>query len=385
MSRTEDVVLSKLDRLTAMAERMLPQMRIRTGEKAGLFCHRLVRTPAGTLEQIGESPRYTAIALIGVAEYLGADALKEEPWRSAVERLNDSIESLSLGDLGLMLWLDEHVKRWTDRVYSRLTREWPGSHKYADTMERAWILKGLSANTRQPWSGAGAFAAKVLDSVLSAFDFKSGLFVVNPDAPQRGDRSFQRILGSFASQVYPLVALPAYCERMRNGNRSEILDVVAAAAGTMCDLQGDHGEWWWIFDVRSRSVFMDYPVYSVHQDAMGPMALLAAGRALNTTKYLPCIQRGLDYLFASSNVANEPFLDEELGMVWRAIIKDTPGEDVADLPYGLGSEEMLWVRTAGALPWGRRGRRLTSVHFRMLKEARPYCPGWIYYAAALAR
>jgi hypothetical protein len=252
-------------------------------------------------------------------------------------------------------------------------------------MQRSWVLKGLSANTRLPWSKKQPFAIEVLAAILSAFDSESGLFVLNADAPRRGNQSYQRILGSFASQVYPLVALSAYCERTTNGDRSQVLDVIASAAETMCELQGERGQWWWIFDARTRSVFMDYPVYSVHQDGMGPMALLSAGRALKTTQFLPFIQDGIDYLADKSELTQERFIDDRLGMIWRAIIKDTPGEDVADLPYGLGSDEMQWVRTAGALPWGRQGRRITSVRFRMLREARPYCCGWIFSAMASAR
>ena len=42
----------------------------------------------------------------------------------------------------------------------------------------------------------------------------------------------------------------------------------------ICELQGPDGQWWWHYDTRTGKVVEGYPVYSVHQDSMAPMALL---------------------------------------------------------------------------------------------------------------
>ena len=50
-------------------------------------------------------------------------------------------------------------------------------------------------------------------------------------------------------------------------------------ADALCRLQGPAGQWWWIYDVERGTPAIRYPVYSIHQDAMGPMALLAVSLA----------------------------------------------------------------------------------------------------------
>jgi hypothetical protein len=132
-------------------------------------------------------------------------------------------------------------------------------------------------------------------------------------------------------------------------------------------------------------VFIDYPVYSVHQDAMGPMALLSASRALETKDYLGSISRGLDYLFEYRDPrTGDGFIDAHQPVIWRAAVKDIPGEDPADTPFGLGKTDVRWMRSAARPAWMRTGRPARANGYRLLREARPYCPGWILFAYSQA-
>ena len=71
--------------------------------------------------------------------------------------------------------------------------------------------------------------------------------------------------------MYPIQAL---ARLHRSADDPEALAVAGTVAGAICSAQGAGGQWWWHYDSRTGAVVEGYPVYSVHQHAMGPMALL---------------------------------------------------------------------------------------------------------------
>ena len=83
-------------------------------------------------------------------------------------------------------------------------------------------------------------------------------------------------MGSFAAQVYPIQAL---ARLHRSADDQEALAVANSVAAAICTAQGEAGQWWWHYDGRTGGVVEGYPVYSVHQHAMGPMALLDLAEA----------------------------------------------------------------------------------------------------------
>ena len=76
----------------------------------------------------------------------------------------------------------------------------------------------------------------------------------------------------FADFVYPIQALSYYHQATRDARAAE---VAISCAERMCQMQGPEGQWWWHFDIRAGRLVEGYPVYSVHQDSMAPMALFA--------------------------------------------------------------------------------------------------------------
>src|SRR5207248_880072 len=81
-------------------------------------------------------------------------------------------------------------------------------------------------------------------------------------------------IGTFADQVYPIYALTRFAQAF---GEAKALACAVDCAEAICRLQGPLGQWWWHYDSRTGRVTSKYPVYSVHQDAMAPLALLPLG------------------------------------------------------------------------------------------------------------
>jgi hypothetical protein len=90
--------------------------------------------------------------------------------------------------------------------------------------------------------------------------------VTGPDLASR----FRRHVSCFADQVYPIQALSrlhASAVTRRARGRETVRGPHRVAAGPA-------GQWWWHYDAAPVAWSRVTPVYSVHQHAMGPMALL---------------------------------------------------------------------------------------------------------------
>ncbi len=83
-------------------------------------------------------------------------------------------------------------------------------------------------------------------------------------------------VGSFADQIYPVQAL---ARLHASADDPAALGAAEKVARLICRAQGRDGQWWWHYDARTGRVVERYPVYSVHQHAMAPMALLDLAEA----------------------------------------------------------------------------------------------------------
>jgi hypothetical protein len=129
------------------------------------------------------------------------------------------------------------------------------------------------------------------------------------------------------------------------------------------------GQWWWHYDARDGSVVERYPVYSVHQHAMGPMALFDLLEAGGSDHRLE-IAAGLGWLDHHPEVLEELVADR-FALVWRKVGRREPGKA---------------ARAVGALTTSLRpGLHLPGLD-RLLPatvvdhECRPYELGWLLYA-----
>ena len=170
-------------------------------------------------------------------------------------------------------------------------------------------------------------------------------------------------VASFADQVYSMQALSRY---HRFFGDPEALAAADSRADRVCGLQGEAGQWWWHYDLRAGTVVEGYPVYSVHQDAMGPMALLdlCDGGGGDRAE----VRRGLDWMRLSPEVGRS-LVDESLYVIWRKVGR-AAGKSQRTIRAGL-SRVYPGLRAA----WLDSVFRPSAIDF----ECRPYHLGWVLY------
>lgn len=350
-----------MDGLRSLARRALARMY---RSDAGLFAFRIRRRKDGQDVLEGVSPRYTAITLIGLAgekresvsRILGGDGT-HDVCRSL---LTEAPRMENMGDVALTLWAARALGE--DRfgpAIERLQalRPWDGEHP---TVEVAWALTAMC------FGGVSDddMARKIAERLKSSFVPASGLF---PHWP-RGARA-SRLRGHvacFADLVYPIQALARY----HAGTGDEQASVMAIrCAKRMCALQGENGQWWWHFDVRTGRVVERYPVYAVHQDAMAPMALFDLQEACGVD-HTEAVGRGLGWLHRAPETGHS-LVDGSADLIWRKVARCEPGK-LSRSVQALASRMHpgLRVPLLGAVM--RPGR--------IDYECRPYHLGWLLYA-----
>jgi hypothetical protein len=332
-----------------------------------LFCAKIIRTERG-LKREGISRRYTLITLMGLHRLeLAGQASPIAIAPSFDVLLRDSAWVNNVGDLGLLLWLCALVA--PERIAEFFSRHDLGSalEKFADarerrTMELSWVLSGLAH---------AAYARLELRDQLKPLASKlytriqenRGSCAVFGHQAETGGIAgrFRGRLGSFADQVYPIYA---FAWAARAFGFDEALKTSVACADAICRVQGPLGQWWWHYDAKSGDAVGKYPVYSVHQHGMAPLALLAiahaAGKDFTREIYL-----GLDWIYGQ-NELRQDLRDAATQVVWRCI---RPAKFRRYLDQALS---MLKVH-----PDGYSSRDLHVLH-----ECWPYELGWLLYAFA---
>jgi len=184
--------------------------------------------------------------------------------------------------------------------------------------------------------------------------------------PARASGRFRAHIGCFADQVYPIQALARLSAATGD---AEPLRMANRCAATICDLQGQAGQWWWHYDSRTGDVVEGYPVYSVHQHAMAPMALFDLADA-GGTDHVADIALGLDWLRTHPEVMDE-LISEKHGVIWRKVGRREPPKAVRSLSA---------VTTALRPGWHLPALDKVFPPDRIDYECRPYELGWLLYA-----
>ena len=274
------------------------------------------------------------------------------------------------GPLGLVTWA--HAE-WAQLPFDELAAACDAPVRDAGflldgltTMELAWLVSGLvHARHRHGDDAARRFLAPARDRLLERLAPTRVFLHASPKAGAL-DRMRRRV-ANFADQIYPVQALAFLAKLEGDG------DALAASercARRLVETQGPLGQWCWHYDALRGFPVQAYPVYSVHQHGMAPMALralhCAGGPDLSAAAEL-----GRRWI--AENELGRPFLDLAAGTIWRSLERTEP----ALLRFGrkLGSALGTAAESRPDAPPGQ---------LRMNLETRPYEWAWCLYAGAIA-
>jgi len=314
----------------------------------------------------GSSLRYAAIAALGVDRLdldRQRDLLAGRTAGDLVDALvTDAMAEADPGAVALAAWAAAEVdRRCAERLFARLSR-WLRSGEPLATVDVAWMATAATAaDSYGPTDGVAKLA---VDRLLEG-QGPEGIFPHR--LPASAQPRWRAHVGCFADQVYPVQALSRRYAATGDGI---LLETAERTAARICSLQGSDGQWWWHYDARTGEVVEGYPVYSVHQHAMAPMALLDLAEA-GGGDHRAELAKGLRWLDSHPEVVEE-LVSERLGVVWRKVGRREPPKAARGI--------------AAVTSWVAPGRRPVPGLDRAFPpcrvdyECRPYELGWLLYA-----
>ena len=335
----------------------LPAMRL--GDGAFCFERRV-----GKAAPVGRSARYTLMVELGLLRAQAAgypvpfdlEELDAVAWREL------EAGELTPGDIGLMLWIDARRgggcgTKLADRLDVALAAN--GGLGARLGMELGWIVTGLAYHVTACGSQTGVrLLSEALDQLL-----------VHNHAPTAlvrhfGDAGWRRRFPNFATQIYSVLALAVVA---RHGLDDRALPAAIATADRLLETQLPDGGWPWLFDAERGTVVERYEIYSVHQDAMAPMALLELWEVCRDPRLTDAVARSLAWIHGGNELGVN-MIDRASELVLRSI-RRKPGHD------------RLWAgaKTAASLagvPTQGVTARLTETN----PTDRPYHFGWVLEA-----
>jgi hypothetical protein len=284
------------------------------------------------------------------------------------DRVFDHCASRYRGGLGLAAWMNA---AWDGEPLGRVlaARGIPcdaaglGARSIT-TMETAWMLCGAAHEyARNRDEAAGRLAAELQAELLSRYHDGNRLFRhAAATAPAR--HRVRKNVANFADQVYSVMAL-SFDRIARGDARSG--EAAAACMDRLTELQGELGQWWWHYDPSAGRVAGHFPVYSVHQHGMAPLALTAVSR-FTGRDLSGAIAKSFGWL--SRNELGAAMIDGATGTIWRDIEprRGAIGKAAHDAGMVLGLRES-----------GPEGIGPLEVNY----ETRPYEWGWCIHFGSL--
>jgi hypothetical protein len=270
------------------------------------------------------STRYTLINLLGLHKVEKYNIPIQINLNNVLaKQISNADKYNSIGDLGLLLWATAVISPesisdiLTNINFNNILEKYKDA-KSKQTMELSWLLTGLllaSTNSEKFKNSIEDLAQKVFLEIRNNY---GGVGIFKHQGNNTIVGKFRDNVASFADQVYPIYAFALYSKYFKS---EDALVISKECALKICEHQGQRGEWMWHYNSNTGKVISKYPVYSVHQDAMAPMALFAIQDVsnLNFEKY---IFKGLDWLVQGNSLSTN-MIDGDLNTIWRAI---SPGK-----------------------------------------------------------
>jgi hypothetical protein len=316
----------------------------------------------GRIVAEGVSHRYTAISVIGLAnedEATVRRVLDGHSLADVCEPLVSRAAALTgVGDVALTCWAAHAAGCDGAAAWQRLAALAP-EKEAIPVVELSWALSATSLER----SGAPVeLRERLALRLMSLYNEKAGTF---PHDAAGGQHSRTHV-ACFADQVYPILALSQYAARTRD---SVAVDVARRTADRICRAQGREGQWWWHYDARVDALVERYPVYSVHQHAMAPMALKALEQ-VSRDDFSEPVERGLRWLEHAPELGGGTLIDDGAGTIWRKVGRREPGKASRYL-------QAAATRLSPGATWPGLDTFLRpgSIDY----ECRPYEFGWLLY------
>jgi hypothetical protein len=332
-----------------------------------------VRESAGNgpdeLTREGRNLRYAAIVALGlstIAEETQRIVLRDRTARDLTEAaVVRAAGSRDPGAIALVAWAAAEVTGSPDeRLLRRLARILESGDPLP-TVDASWMLTAAIASLTVDHTIAyAADIARCTRERLLEAQGPQGIFPHSLPADALG--RLRAHVGCFADQVYPIQALARLAAFTTD---PEALTAANLCAKRICELQGEAGQWWWHYDARDGSVVERYPVYSVHQHAMAPMALLDLADA-GGDDHADSIFLGVDWLRTHPEV-DEDLIADEHGLIWRKAGRREPAK---------AARKISAVTTSLRAGWHLPGLDVVFPPNQVDRECRPYELGWLLYA-----
>jgi hypothetical protein len=334
-------------------------------EKQQLFSRRVILTAQG-LHREGTSRKRTIIALLGLqrlTESGEAPPLDVRSIRDAV--LGDTSWVENVGDLGLLTWFTaecepERLGRLLDEFDFETALNSYSDGRQARTLGLARLLAGISHARLACTETLPDLTDVAVDTyhLLQENQGEGGIFghAAFTGFPQQ---TFCGRFGTFADQIYAIYALSTFARAFQI---EEPLESALGCANAVRALQGEMGQWWFLYHKRAIKVVNRYPVISLHQDGIAPVGLIALEAATGQS-FHESINKGLSWIAGANELRND-LRSLDRGLIWDSI---EPRRRIAN----------YWQ---AALNIANIPHEPSEGSLRVRYEARPDHFGWLLYA-----
>lgn len=252
-----------------------------------------------------QSRRGTLVALLGLRQLIEGGFGGELPFDVArMEEIafHDLTWVKSARDLGLLTWYAavcgpdrlEHVLGEFDFDGALNSYE---DAREAQTEGVAWFLMGV-AQARLARASKVDLTDVAADAyrILRANQGWGGLFG-HASCTGFPPKSICGRFGTLSDQMSAIFALATFAKAF---DIEEPLESALACGNAMRRLQGDHGEWWFLYDAKKCRVVSRYPVCALHQCGLAASAMLALEERTGTS-FWQAISRGISWMAGTTD------------------------------------------------------------------------------------
>jgi len=334
-------------------------------EKGMLFSRRITLTENGFLRE-RTSRKRTIIALLGLQRLAqSGEALPFDVASIGDVVCGDTGWVKSIEDLGLLTWFTAECvperlgKLLKELDFSKVLDRYSDGRQ-ACTKGLAWLLAGIAhaqlacPGTLQDLTDVAVETYHLLrDNQGEGGIFGHSMF------PRFFPQTFSNRFGTFADQIYAIYALATFGRAFQI---EEPIDSALSCANAVCALQGEMGQWWFLYDKRTCRVVNRYPVFSLHQAGIAPVGLLALGETTGQS-FDESIYKGLSWIAGANELGND-LRSLDRGLIWDSI---GPRRRIAN----------YWE---GALSFMNISPGPQAKSLRIRYEARPDHFGWLLYS-----